>query len=235
MQVSRSTVSTSNVQSSKPAASSALPKAAPSAAETPAVAPQDQALLAAQMGKASPALALEPEVHPGIEALKELKPKELAALGKQKDKTPFFKALLPAALESQRKYGIPAQLTLAQAALESGWGKHAIGGYNIFGIKGSGPAGSVVQSTREYTKTHIKAAFAKFHNFYEAVSEHGQLFHNGSYDKAIAQYQKNGNIAGFVKNIAPVYATAPNYDRTLLGMIKHHDLDALVQEHSPVS
>jgi flagellum-specific peptidoglycan hydrolase FlgJ len=206
-------------------AKAALPPTPAPAAPTP---PADQSTLSAAQGQAQPALALFETPDPGLEALKQLTPKQLAELGKQADKGPFFKALLPGALESQRKYGIPAQLTLAQAALESGWGKHAIGGYNIFGIKGAGPAGSVVKSTREYTNTQIKAAFAKFHNFHEAISEHGQVFHNGAYDKALAQFKKDNSVSQFVRNIGPVYATAPNYAREVLAMITKYGLNELV-------
>jgi hypothetical protein len=48
--------------------------------------------------------------------------------------------------------GVPASVTVAQAILETGWGKHTIGeAKNLFGIKGRGPAGSVRAPTREYS------------------------------------------------------------------------------------
>ena len=71
---------------------------------------------------------------------------------------------------------MPAEVTLAQAALESGWARSPIGGYNIFGIKGSGPAGKTSVNTKEYLDgrwVSIKDGFAKYHNFAQAVEKHG--------------------------------------------------------------
>jgi flagellum-specific peptidoglycan hydrolase FlgJ len=152
-----------------------------------------------------------------------MKPAELAKLGKT-DKKAFFAALLPAALESERKYGVPAEVTLAQAALESGWAKSPIGGYNIFGIKGSGPAGSVKLGTVEYGNQATKARFAKYHNFYEAIGEHGKVYNNGSYKKGMAQYAKDKNPQKFIDNIAKIYATTPGYGATLKSMISKYKL-----------
>ena len=51
----------------------------------------------------------------------------------------FIETYAPAAIEQQRKYGIPASVTLAQMALESRWGtsKLAMLDNNYFGIKAS--------------------------------------------------------------------------------------------------
>lgn len=46
----------------------------------------------------------------------------------------FVRAYYGAAKSSEVATGVPALVTLAQGALESGWGKHAPG-YNFFGIK----------------------------------------------------------------------------------------------------
>ena len=48
----------------------------------------------------------------------------------------FFEKYAPLAMEQQQKYGIPASVTLAQAALESGWGESQLTreDKNFFGI-----------------------------------------------------------------------------------------------------
>ena len=48
----------------------------------------------------------------------------------------FKEKYLPYALESERKTGISAVFILAQAALETGWGKYAPGNM-FFGVKAS--------------------------------------------------------------------------------------------------
>lgn len=168
-----------------------------------------------------------------IDKLKAIKPSELHKLG-VKNPTAFFKALLPAALESERKYGAPAVMTLVQAAVESDFARSPIGGYNLFGIKGEGPAGTVKAKTREVIKgkSHqVREPFAKFHNFYEAASAHGKLYTNGHYDKAMAQYAKDKSVMNFIENIAPIYATDPKYADVLKKRIDEYDLLNLVKEN----
>lgn len=46
----------------------------------------------------------------------------------------FLKYYLPYAVQNEKDTNVPAMVTLAQAALESGWGAHAPGN-NFFGIK----------------------------------------------------------------------------------------------------
>lgn len=166
------------------------------------------------------------EQQAAIEKLKTMKPAELHKLGR-KDPTAFFKTLLPAALESERKYGSPAVMTLVQAAVESDFARSPIGGYNLFGIKGEGPAGTVNARTREVIKGknhHLRQPFAKYHNFYEAASAHGQLFTNGYYDKAMEQYAKDKNVMAFIDNISKTYATDPHYARTLKAKIAEYGI-----------
>jgi flagellum-specific peptidoglycan hydrolase FlgJ len=72
--------------------------------------------------------------------------------------------------------GVPASVTVAQAIVETGWGKHTIGeAKNLFGIKGRGPAGSVRAPTREYINGKwitVDADFAKYDSFEQSITEH---------------------------------------------------------------
>lgn len=164
-----------------------------------------------------------------IQALRKVTPTQLKNMNAEN----FFKTLLPAALESERKYNVPAAVTLAQAALESGFAESPIGGYNIFGIKGRGPAGSARVTTTEYyngKRVVIQDNFAKYHDFYEAVSAHGKLYHNGYYDKGVNQFAKDRNVSRFIDNIAKTYATDPQYASKLKAMIRQYGIDTLVNE-----
>ncbi len=162
------------------------------------------------------------------EGLKRVSTNELKELG-QKNKKEFFKTLLPAALEAEKIYGVPASVTLAQAALESGWGKHAIGGYNIFGIKGKGPAGSVNVPTKEFINgkyVAIRDNFAKYNDFYEAVMKHGSVFHARykGYQKGLNDFAANKNDYQFIDNVGSTYATSPTYKNDIKKIMKDFDL-----------
>ena len=64
----------------------------------------------------------------------------------------FISQIAPGAMAAQSRYGVPAAVTIAQAIDESGWGQSALAirDNNLFGIKGTGPAGSDVLPTQEF-------------------------------------------------------------------------------------
>lgn len=199
----------------------------------PQARPQLPALSApvARPGASAPAMNMKDfQFQSSINQLKTMSPTTLKNLGKS-NKEAFFKALLPAAIESEKEFGVPAEVTLAQAALESAWARSPIGGYNIFGIKGRGPAGTVNVGTKEYLNgryVSIKDNFAKYNNFYEAVKEHGELFHNGYYDKAVDGFSKNKNTYAFIDNIQGIYATDPHYSKKIKSIIEDYGLTDMV-------
>lgn len=155
-----------------------------------------------------------------------MSPEELKRLGAT-DKKAFLEALRPAAEEMERQFGVPAAITLAQAALETGWGRSIIPGFNIFGIKGRGNAGTVSLSTGEVyggRSVRIRANFARYQNFYDAVVAHGRLFHNGHYTKAMKAYERNRDPFDFARNITGVYATDPSYASKLSDIMRRYQL-----------
>lgn len=161
-----------------------------------------------------------------MERLKSMKENELTKLGATNKKA-FFEAMRPAAEAAEKKYGVPAAVTLAQAALETGWGKSIIPGYNVFGIKGTGPAGTVKKGTWEVyggKKVTITASFAKYHNFAEAIEEHGKKLHNGYYNKALDNWKKYHDPQRFARDITGIYATDPSYGDKLISIMKQYDL-----------
>lgn len=64
------------------------------------------------------------------------------------DKEAFVEALYPKAIEIGAKIGVDPRLILAQAALETGWGK-SVANNNFFGIKATGDEPSVEVGTKE--------------------------------------------------------------------------------------
>lgn len=165
----------------------------------------------------------KPKADPNLASVTTKQLKQLGA----NDKQAFFDVLRPAAEAAERKHGVPAAVTLAQAALESGWGKSAIGGYNVFGIKGNGPAGTTSVNTSEYEGgqwIRIDANFANYHNFEQAIEQHAKVLLKPYYTKAMDQYEQDKDPKAFAKNITGIYATDPNYDDKLISIMNDYGL-----------
>lgn len=121
---------------------------------------------------------------------------------------------------NEESTGVPALITLAQAALESGWGKH-IPGNNFFGIKDSAAVDYGVQnkSTKEFVngkEISIKAKFETYPSPKECFEHHAKLLkrnfpkafkyknpHSFIYSIQNEHFRSNGN--------AKMYATDPEY------------------------
>jgi flagellar protein FlgJ len=134
-----------------------------------------------------------------------------------------------AAKAAEAATGIPANFMVAQAAHESGWGRHEIRhrdgstSYNVFGIKAGpnwkGPVAEV--TTTEYVNGHpqkVKAKFRAYGSYEEAFSDYAQMMKNNPrYSKVVA----NGQSAqGFAQGLQRAgYATDPAYADKLTRMI----------------
>ena len=134
----------------------------------------------------------------------------------------FSKLFGPVARESMKRTGVPASVTLAQAALETGWGGSSIGdAKNLFGIKGTGPAGTIRVSTKEFRNGRMVneyANFRKYHSWAESIEDHGRLLQNSRYSPAM-KYKNNPDQ--FAREIHKAgYATDPNYSSKLIGIMK---------------
>ena len=141
----------------------------------------------------------------------------------------FVSRLLPAAQRASEASGVPAQLIMAQAALESSWGKREIrkedgsSSFNVFGIKADKSwKGPVAESaTTEYANGVPQKTRAAFRAY-------------GSYDEAFADYAKflaaNPRYSGVVATRDPAeaahglqragYATDPEYGGKLVRIMR---------------
>lgn len=152
---------------------------------------------------------------------------DLASVIKDKQRqprSPFLRKMLPAAERIEAKYGLPAEVIVAQAALESNWGKSAIGTYNVFGIKGHGSQGSINVSTREFYhgRWHrVQDHFAHYGSFDEAFEAYARTLHNGSYKRALAN---KSDPVRFARALQGVYATDPSYAAKLISIMRSERL-----------
>lgn len=139
----------------------------------------------------------------------------------------FIDSVAAGAIEGQQKYGVPASVTIAQAILESSWGKSGLSkrAHNLFGIKGSGPAGSFTAPTHEYVhgkRITIKAAFRAYHTPAESLADHARMVgSNSAYDKAM---QVKNDPDAFARALTGTYATDPKYGQSLIALMKQYDL-----------
>ena len=139
----------------------------------------------------------------------------------------FIHDVAPGAIAAQHSYGVPAAVTIAQAIDESAWGQSSLAAQdnNMFGIKGSGPAGSVSLPTQEFENGQwvtITAQFRVYNNVAESIADHANLLAtSGYYGGAMASRQAPNS---FAQALAGVYATDPNYGNTLVGLMRRFNL-----------
>lgn len=110
----------------------------------------------------------------------------------------FIDMLRPYAVEAERKFGIPAAVTIAQAIIESGYGVHiptdvktGERSNNLFGIKPDKEGQAFVTSwTKEYNK-HSKQLenklqpFSAYDDFGGSVDEHSEFLKRNSNYKSL--------------------------------------------------
>jgi flagellar protein FlgJ len=146
----------------------------------------------------------------------------------------FVSKMLPHAMQASRASGVPPQLILGQAALESGWGKREIamadGGnsYNLFGIKaGAGWHGKVTEvMTTEYKNGVPSKQLEKFRaysSYTEAFNDYaGMLSSNPRYAPVMQQSASPAGMAQALQKSG--YATDPNYAEKLVSVMKQMNL-----------
>ncbi|MBC1546103.1 GW domain-containing glycosaminoglycan-binding protein [Listeria sp. FSL L7-1435] len=144
----------------------------------------------------------------------------------------FIDKIAPAAQASQEQYHLLSSITLAQAILESGWGKSGLAtkGYNLFGIKGKYNGQSVIMTTSEYVNgewIRIDAEFRKYPSWNESVTDHTLLLVNGtSWNKNL--YKKVVDATDYKVAAMELqkagYATSPTYGASLIQVIENYDL-----------
>ena len=128
----------------------------------------------------------------------------------------FVDSLLPLAEEMADELGVDPRVLLAQAALETGWGRHIINGSNnLFNIKADSRwAGDRVSvSTLEYrdgVAGKEMAAFRAYGSYAESFRDYVDFLRsNPRYQQAL---QSTADPASFVRELqAAGYATDPNY------------------------
>ncbi len=172
-------------------------------------------------------------ISPGAEMAPDVLPNASVKAGFS-DPADFANTLWPHAADAAQKLGVPAHFILAQAALESGWGKREIrdaqgnNSHNLFGVKaGKGWNGAVMEAqTTEYAngvaqkKTEL---FRAYGSYADALKDYaGQLKNNPRYASMLAQPL---DASGFARGLQQAgFATDPMYADKLARVINSNVL-----------
>jgi len=145
----------------------------------------------------------------------------------------FIASIAPAAQQSQRDTGVPASVTLAQAILESDWGRSQLAtlANNFFGIKAQsqpGPAGVVWMNTREVTAAGeivVSQPFRAYENPGQSILDHGLFLSQGPrYAEAMKHSDDPDLFAQLIQQAG--YATDPSYASKLIKLMQKFNLYA---------
>lgn len=143
----------------------------------------------------------------------------------------FIERVAPGAKETQKEYGVFASITIAQAALESGWGKSGLTqkGNALFGIKAdsSWQGAYCEMETKEHVNGQvitITARFRAYNSWEESIKDHGKfLKENPRYTKA-GMFKAKDYIGQAYALKDAGYATDENYPILLISLIQQYGL-----------
>ncbi len=133
----------------------------------------------------------------------------------------FAESLLADAARAADRLGTTPEVLIAQAALETGWGRHVMSGsdgqssHNLFGIKAdpSWTGQTVTRETLEYyggRPVRVKAAFRSYEGFGAAFDDYAQFItSNPRYQSALQQADDPKAYAAALQKAG--YASDPQY------------------------
>ncbi len=137
------------------------------------------------------------------------------------DSDEFVATMLPMAEQAARRIGIDPRYLVAQAALETGWGKSVMrntdgsSSHNLFGIKATGnweggEARAITSEFRDGQFVKETAAFRSYDSYQDSFHDLVSLLQNNSrYQDAVKAADKPEQ---FVQELQKAgYATDPNY------------------------
>lgn len=141
----------------------------------------------------------------------------------------FFDTYSGVAMKMQNLFGVPASISLAQGAIESGWGASGltVRSNNFFGIKAGSSWKGETDSTAsaEFINgvwSNPVSAFRKYKSPGDSFLDHALLLKN------------NSRYANLFNNLDPIewakelsqdgYANAPSYTTSITNLVNQYDL-----------
>jgi flagellum-specific peptidoglycan hydrolase FlgJ len=125
------------------------------------------------------------------------------------------------AVRLEQQNGCPAQLLIAQWAIESKWGEKPVGHANYFGIKRAARhAKWCTVTTREVIngKSVVEnLEFADYDSLEDSCNDYAWLITNGlPYHDAWGRYEEDHDLEALTLGIAITYASDPSYGKLAL-------------------
>lgn len=128
----------------------------------------------------------------------------------------FVKSLWPHAKKTAEQLGVSAKALIAQAALETGWGRRLVGdasSHNLFGIKATGWKGAKVNSgTHEYVngmRQNVRDSFRAYASAADSFADYARLLGKERYADARGTGEDVHRFASALQRGG--YATDPSY------------------------
>lgn len=144
----------------------------------------------------------------------------------------FIDALSAAAVATAKTSGVPASFTIAQAALESAWGKSqlATDAFNLFGVKAdkswTGPTFSLpTEEVESGVRVKVQAKWRRYRDWHECMDDHAKFLIENRRYRAAFEHKDGASFAAAVA--AAGYATDPLYCDKLVAVIRSHNLQSL--------
>jgi flagellar protein FlgJ len=145
----------------------------------------------------------------------------------------FIAASVAPAQQGFRQFGVPASVTIAQAILESGWGRSGLAANdrNYFGMKcfsqGTIAVGCKVYRTFECDATGVclptDASFRSYASVVDSFRDHGKLLATASRYAAAFAYTTDANQ--FIVEVHKAgYATSPTYAANVQRVMQSYNL-----------
>ncbi|MGE0406197.1 MAG: glycoside hydrolase family 73 protein [Candidatus Korobacteraceae bacterium] len=145
-------------------------------------------------------------------------------------RTEFLDTATHAALAASRSSRLPAGVTVAQAALESAWGRSRLSreAHNYFGIKAHGSHPWIELPTTEVEKgtaVRVRARFALYRSMEECFTDRDLLILKSPRYRAARAAAANPEE--FICSLALHWATDPQYADKLLRVYRSNKLSDL--------
>jgi len=139
----------------------------------------------------------------------------------------FVASIAPTAKAVAEELGIDPRVIIAQAALETGWGKH-VKGNNIMGVKSHGKEDGLMVQTHEVVdgkRIKVRYSFRQYESYDESIADYSSfLQQNKRYEPMLQAATLREQVEALGKS---GYATDPEYADKVMAIATSKRLEVL--------